>query len=249
MDDGSADRSLNLLRAYARRDPRVRVVSRPNTGIVGALNDGVTAARGNLLVRMDADDVCHPDRLRVQANIFRREPAVVAAGGQALEIPYAGWYIGRWNQPLTHHEIAHKILHSVYFGADPPDAGGPCRGVARARRVSAGDPLGGISGPSAAAGGRRTAWQTCRITFSLRRRHSRSVTLGARASHVKAVSRVLAEWRAYRRVQAFSDGSTADVEKAGGQRNDRAGRTDVTRILRRWIAAAGISIRSSTARH
>src|SRR5207253_385711 len=59
VDDGSTDRSLAMLQEYARRDPRVHVITRPNTGIAGALNDGLAAARGEFLARMDADDISH----------------------------------------------------------------------------------------------------------------------------------------------------------------------------------------------
>src|SRR5690348_3896616 len=41
VDDGSTDDTLKILNDYAARDPRVRVVSRANTGISGALNDGL----------------------------------------------------------------------------------------------------------------------------------------------------------------------------------------------------------------
>ena len=41
VDDGSSDHSLPLLQRLAHSDSRLRIISRPNTGIVGALNDGL----------------------------------------------------------------------------------------------------------------------------------------------------------------------------------------------------------------
>src|SRR4051812_4814918 len=63
IDDGSKDGSLAILERYAARDPRIRLVSRPNTGIVKALNQGLEMASGELVARMDADDIALPGRL------------------------------------------------------------------------------------------------------------------------------------------------------------------------------------------
>ena len=52
IDDGSTDRSPTILREFAARDPRVRLVSRPNTGIVAAANEGIGMARGRYLARI-----------------------------------------------------------------------------------------------------------------------------------------------------------------------------------------------------
>jgi glycosyltransferase involved in cell wall biosynthesis len=56
VDDGSNDGSLEVLRDLARRDPRVRVVAlRRNYGQTAAMAAGIDAARGKVLIPMDAD--------------------------------------------------------------------------------------------------------------------------------------------------------------------------------------------------
>src|SRR2546430_480594 len=60
VDDGSNDNSPDILRTFAQRDSRLRIISRPNSGIVGALNDGITASGADLIARMDSDDVSLP---------------------------------------------------------------------------------------------------------------------------------------------------------------------------------------------
>jgi dolichol-phosphate mannosyltransferase len=56
VDDGSADRSLELLKEFALKDNRVRVVAfRRNYGQTAAMAAGITAARGDVLIPMDAD--------------------------------------------------------------------------------------------------------------------------------------------------------------------------------------------------
>src|SRR3954469_11153451 len=60
VDDGSTDGSLAILREFESRDDRVRIISRPNTGIVKAANEGIALARGRYLARMDSDDLSMP---------------------------------------------------------------------------------------------------------------------------------------------------------------------------------------------
>ncbi len=86
VDDGSRDDTLDLLRQYESRDPRVRVLSRPNTGIVGALNDGMRLARADLIARMDGDDLCLPDRFEKQVAYLQQHPDCVLVGSQVLLI-------------------------------------------------------------------------------------------------------------------------------------------------------------------
>src|SRR6201991_1421569 len=56
VDDGSTDGSLKILREIADLDPRVRVVAlRRNYGQTAAMSAGIDAARGRVLIPMDAD--------------------------------------------------------------------------------------------------------------------------------------------------------------------------------------------------
>jgi len=85
VNDGSTDTSEAILRGYAERDARVRLVSRPNTGLVVALNEMLDIARGELCARMDADDIALPHRLERQIAFMDARPDVVCLGG-AIEL-------------------------------------------------------------------------------------------------------------------------------------------------------------------
>ena len=86
VNDGSKDGSLAILEEYAARDARVRVISRPNTGIVGALNDAFAASRGEFVARMDGDDESLPDRFAAQVQYLRSHPDCVMVGTQVVTI-------------------------------------------------------------------------------------------------------------------------------------------------------------------
>ena len=56
VDDGSTDKSLEILREIAATDDRVRVISlRRNYGQTAAMSAGIDAAKGDILIPMDAD--------------------------------------------------------------------------------------------------------------------------------------------------------------------------------------------------
>ena len=80
IDDGSADRSLELARSVD--DPRVRVLSDgDNRGLPARLNELVRASTADVIVRMDADDAMLPRRLELQLAVLREHPDVQLVGG------------------------------------------------------------------------------------------------------------------------------------------------------------------------
>lgn len=110
VDDGSTDESPHILDFIASRDPRLRVIRRPNTGIVGALNDGLSAARGEFVARMDADDLCLPDRFEKQVSFLRGQPDCVCVGSAFLYIDAAGSWLKECSRPADHESIEKALL-------------------------------------------------------------------------------------------------------------------------------------------
>lgn len=86
VDDGSEDRTGDLLRDVAARDARVRVFSPGRLGITAAANYGVSQARGEYIARQDFDDRSYPDRLRLQVSVLDADPKVGVVGGYYLLI-------------------------------------------------------------------------------------------------------------------------------------------------------------------
>lgn len=110
VDDGSTDGSYGILREYGLCDERVRVISRVNTGIVGALNDGLAIARGHFIARMDADDTCRQDRFEKQIAYLDQHPQCVAVGSWITRTDPYGSPAGTQEPPLTHDEIDQGLL-------------------------------------------------------------------------------------------------------------------------------------------
>ena len=81
VDDGSDDRTPELLREVASKDPRVRVFSPGRLGAAVAYNYGVAQARGEYIARQDFDDRSYPERLRLQVERLDAEPGLGVVGG------------------------------------------------------------------------------------------------------------------------------------------------------------------------
>lgn len=98
VDDGSPDRSYEVARRYARRDPRIEIVRRENGGLSAARNTGMQHARGEFLAFLDSDDFVDRhaysdaiDMLRRSGSDFAVMPYRRELGG---EFPPAGAWIG-----------------------------------------------------------------------------------------------------------------------------------------------------------
>lgn len=81
IDDGSSDGTLGILEEFAARDERVRVLRNPeNQGVIRTLNRGVAEARGEIIARMDADDVAAPARIERQVEVLAGRPEIDLVG-------------------------------------------------------------------------------------------------------------------------------------------------------------------------
>ena len=87
-DDGSRDESPAILRKYAGRDPRIRVLTNPgNLGIVKSRNRLIESipVDTEFVAWLDSDDVMLPDRLARQLEFLNAHPGIGGVGS-ALEI-------------------------------------------------------------------------------------------------------------------------------------------------------------------
>lgn len=110
VDDGSTDGSAGVIDRAAAADPRLRVIRRPNTGIVGALNDGLAAATGEFIARMDGDDLAEPARFAAQLAWLQAHPACVAVGSAVWFIDPDGAVIDFYAPPCAHDAIETQLL-------------------------------------------------------------------------------------------------------------------------------------------
>ena len=68
VNDGSTDKSLDILNYHAQRDSRIKIINQENKGLGAARNVGVAAAKGEYLLFVDSDDWLRTDALEVLDN-------------------------------------------------------------------------------------------------------------------------------------------------------------------------------------
>ena len=110
INDGSTDDSLSIMRAHERRDPRVRVIDKPNGGYGSGCNRGLDEARGTYVPIAEPDDYMRPhfyDTMLDYARSFPELPDIV-------KTPYT-----RVTMPCTPQE---RLYHCAYFNRINPPA-------------------------------------------------------------------------------------------------------------------------------
>lgn len=111
LDDGSRDSTAAIVRDQAARDPRIRPILRENRGLIASLNQLIAEARAPLIARMDADDICHPERFERQVAFLASHPDHGIVGTLSEDIDELGNPCGLEgvDQPLTHESVLRTI--------------------------------------------------------------------------------------------------------------------------------------------
>jgi glycosyltransferase involved in cell wall biosynthesis len=96
VNDGSTDTSQSIIDHYS--DPRIRKINHTqNKGLVASLNEAIVSAKGDMIVRMDADDIAFKDRVQKQVQYLLDHPAIDIVGTHAVffetntQSPMANW--------------------------------------------------------------------------------------------------------------------------------------------------------------
>jgi glycosyltransferase involved in cell wall biosynthesis len=114
VNDGSGDASLEILDRAAQKDRRIRVLSGAHGGIVEALRWAGALASAPLLARMDADDVMHPRRLRLQVARLDSPPHVDVLATRVRSIGATGEgmrrYVDWQNGLLSHDDLVRNFF-------------------------------------------------------------------------------------------------------------------------------------------
>jgi len=92
-DDGSTDRSVEIIQSY--RDSRIRAVQNPiNQGEERVRNQCLQIARGEYIAVLDADDIAHRERLQIQTDFLNRNTGISLVGSPHEIIDEAGRVLG-----------------------------------------------------------------------------------------------------------------------------------------------------------
>lgn len=113
VNDNSTDNSEEVILSYS--DKRIVYLKNAvNMRTAFSLNRAIDIAKGKYLVRMDQDDICRPDRFKVQYEFMESNPHIGISGGQmkTFGVDHKS-FITKF--PLTHKEILLQQLYKSPF--------------------------------------------------------------------------------------------------------------------------------------
>jgi glycosyltransferase involved in cell wall biosynthesis len=125
-DDGSKDDSWLKLLEIAQQEPRLILVQRENGGAASATNAAFQSCSGEIVVFLDADDLCAPRRIEKIVDSFRRFPDAGFLTHRLRAIDSDGKPLGI---VLPNHEhlvsgwFAPKIFKMAKYGCSAPSSG------------------------------------------------------------------------------------------------------------------------------
>jgi len=113
VNDCSTDNSIKIMRKYAKKDKRIKVINSPNNeGIVKTRNKALIVARGKYIANLDGDDISTKNRLEIQYNYLESHPEIFLVGSSAIVIDDYSKNIGILRKQNNLKKIEKKLKKS-----------------------------------------------------------------------------------------------------------------------------------------
>lgn len=112
INDGSTDSSLEFINQHAANDLRIRIINKSHTGLSDSLNCGLETAKGEWVARIDADDICEPNRFRKQLEQASLIPNCILLGSGLTLIDESSNKGKIYRFPRRHRTLLHHLSTS-----------------------------------------------------------------------------------------------------------------------------------------
>jgi len=95
IDDGSTKESVEVIREYMKKDKRIKLYQKPNSGLTDSLNFGIKFCTAKFIARQDADDISLPLRFEKQYKLITSSEKIAVAGSYYQKINSNGEVIAK----------------------------------------------------------------------------------------------------------------------------------------------------------
>jgi len=110
VNDGSTDRTEEIIRSYMKKDERIILIeNNKNIGISKSKNKALAIARGKYIAILGADDIAFPERIQTQVEFMESHAEIGVLSGNACIIDEAGNIQRQTNYPES-HELIHWTM-------------------------------------------------------------------------------------------------------------------------------------------
>ncbi len=112
INDGSIDKTYEIIQRHAEKDKRIKIISHGNKeGLAKSLNDGIKIAKGRYIARMDGNDISFPQRLEKQIDFLEAHSEVGAVGTYFKEVDEKGNVLPRKQNPVLWKDVRKALFH------------------------------------------------------------------------------------------------------------------------------------------
>lgn len=114
VDDGSTDRSAEIIKAIEKTDDRIKYVYQENAGVSAARNKGLDCANGDLITFVDSDDTISPEMYQVLTDLMEQNDADISHCSYMRNVNGELKYVGNTNKVyfFENDEVVMSLLEA-----------------------------------------------------------------------------------------------------------------------------------------
>lgn len=117
VDDGSTDKTAEIVKSFARKDKRVSLLQQSNAGVAAARNLAIEKSRGEYIAPIDADDIWYPQNLEKQLEcLIKSEPSVGVVYSWSLDINEKDLLTGGFYNSTIEGEVYKALVYKYFMG-------------------------------------------------------------------------------------------------------------------------------------
>lgn len=116
VDDGSSDKTAEIVKSFAQKDSRISLLQQSNAGVAAARNLAIEKSRGEYIAPIDADDIWYPQNLEKQVESFTSAPFVGLVYSWSVDINEAGLLTGGFYNSTIEGEVYKALVYKYFIG-------------------------------------------------------------------------------------------------------------------------------------
>ena len=117
VDDGSSDRTAEIVKSIAQKDERVILVQQSNSGVAAARNLGIEKSSGQLIAPIDADDIWYPQNIEKQVKcLMDADRSVGLVYSWSVEINEEDRFSGGFHASFHEEKVHLPLLYKFFIG-------------------------------------------------------------------------------------------------------------------------------------
>jgi glycosyltransferase involved in cell wall biosynthesis len=115
VDDGSTDRTIEIVKQYTQKDSRIKLICQNHAGVVAARNLAIEYSTGVYIAPLDSDDLWYPEKLEKQVNCLDENPAMGLVYVWSVSIDQHDRIIGRYYREREHIPAGNVFATLIFY--------------------------------------------------------------------------------------------------------------------------------------